>query len=76
MASVRELAFAVRHIERSRETHHAWLDYWARHPKGCACGEDHPAQESTAGGPEHHEQFIAGYDKVLRILREVEADVV
>jgi hypothetical protein len=74
---VEQVATAIGVIEDSRRTHVEWLTWLEQATGVCAaegCGADHHADVKIVGDADHHRRCIEGYDLVLRVLREIEAE--
>jgi hypothetical protein len=62
------LAAAIARIERSRQTHIEWRDYWRSIPGHGECA-DCKATAEIAGDLDRQVRVIAEYDNVLAVLR-------
>jgi hypothetical protein len=73
VSTLAEVDEAIRVIEHSRSTHQQWLDWLALGVTRCGtpgCDRDHSRDAEVAGDEQHQRQAIAGYDKVLAVLRD------
>jgi len=61
---VSEKAEAIAIIEECREIHKQWADW--QDSKGDWKAETKP---DDVGGPEYHREWVAKYEKVLRVLK-------
>lgn len=74
-----DLDAAIARVEKSRQTHVEWLDYWRAYDEhdcsGVVCPWEATREEQTAiaGDSDHHRTAISGYDNVLAILTALRA---
>lgn len=68
MTDIAKVARAIAIVERSRQTHILWRDYFSTF-SGAEITEKE-AECQFAGSLENHVAYIAGYDEVLAVLND------